>query len=117
MTQIFPNEYVTTGDAKSIDKFKPVLIPDAGNPAYRGLRGFRASEPVGPGRLIAIVAPRDVSVAEIVEAPVRTTRGLKPEGEPASYVLNLFDHLIAAASTRANRDGWALGDANYEIVR
>ena len=33
-----------------------------------------------------------------------------PEGEPTSYVLNLFDQLIAAASTRANRDGWALGD-------
>ena len=117
LMQIFPNQYVTTGDAKFIDKSKPVLIPDAGNPAYRGLKGFRAAEPIGPGRLVAIVAPKDVSVAEIVEAPKRTTRGLMPEGEPTSYVLNLFDQLIAAASTRANRDGWALGDANYEIVR
>jgi hypothetical protein len=73
--------------------------------------------PIGRGRLIAIVAPKDVPVTDIIEAPERMNKGFVAEGAPASYVLNLFDQLIAAVSTRANRDDWALGEASYEIVR
>jgi hypothetical protein len=117
LVQIFPNKYITIGEAKFVEKSKPLLIPEAGDPAYRGLSGFRAAEPVGRGRLIVIVAPKDVSVADIVEAPERTSKGFIPEGAPTSYVLNLFDQLIAAVSARKNRDDWALGEASYEIVR
>jgi hypothetical protein len=64
-------------------------------------------EPSGRGRLIAIVAPKDVPVTDIIEAPDRMNKGFAPEGAPASYVLNLFDQLIAAATARPNRDGGA----------
>ena len=41
-----------------------------------------------------------------------------PEGAPASYLMNLFDELIAAASApEANAQQWALGETGYEIVR
>ena len=117
VTQVFPNRYVTSIEAKFVERGKALLIPDAANRAYRGLKGFRAVKPVGRGRLIAIVAPRDVPVTELVEAPERVSKGFVAEGAPASYVLNLFDQLIAAMSARATRDDWALDEASYEIVR
>ena len=98
VVQIFPNRHVVSGDAKFVDKGKSVSIPDPTNPTYRGLTGFRAVEPLGRGRLIAIVAPRDAPIADIVEEPQRMTKGFAPEGAPASYLMNLFDQLIAAAS-------------------
>jgi secreted trypsin-like serine protease len=118
VVQIFPNRHVVSGDAKFVDKGKPVAIPDSTNPTYRGLSGFRATEPLGRGRLIAIVAPRDAPIADIVEEPQRMTKGFAPEGAPASYLMNLFDQLIAAASApEANAQQWALGETGYEIVR
>jgi len=118
VVQIFPNRHVVSGDARFVDKAKPVSIPDPANPAYRGLSGFRAVEPAGRGRLIAIVTPREVSIADIVEEPQRMTKGFAPEGAPASYLMNLFDRLIAAASARgANAQPWAMGETSYEIVR
>jgi secreted trypsin-like serine protease len=118
VVQIFPNRHVTSGDARFIDKGKPVSIPDPTNPTYRGLTGFRAVEPLGRGRLIAIVAPKDAQIADIVEEPQRMTKGFAPEGAPASYLMNLFDQLIAAASLRgANAQQWALGETSYEIVK
>jgi secreted trypsin-like serine protease len=118
VVQIFPNVHVTSGDAKFIDKGKAVSIPDATNPAYRGLTGFRAVEPLGRGRLIAVVTPKDASIADIVEEPQRVTKGFAPEGAPVSYLMNLFQQLIAAASARgADARQWALGETTYEIVR
>jgi secreted trypsin-like serine protease len=118
VVQIFPNRHVTSGDARFVDKGKPVAIPDPTNPTYRGLTGFRAVEPLGRGRLIAIVVPKEVPIGDIVEEPQRLTKGFAPEGAPASFLMNLFDQLIAAASARgANAQQWALGETNYEIVR
>jgi hypothetical protein len=118
VVQIFPNRHVVSGDAKFVDKGKSVSIPDPTNPTYRGLTGFRAVEPLGRGRLFAIVAPRDVAIADIIEEPQRLTKGFAPEGAPASYLMNLFDQLIAAASARgANAQQWAVGEMGYEIVR
>jgi hypothetical protein len=75
-------------------------------------------EPVGRGRLIAVVVPRDVPIADILEAPQRITKGFAAEGAPASYLMNLFDRLIAAGQNRgADTRQWALGETFYEIVR
>ena len=75
-------------------------------------------EPLGRGRLIAIVVPREVPVADIVEEPQRITKGFAPEGAPASYLMNLVDQLIATANRRgADARKWALGETSYEIVR
>jgi len=117
LVQIFPNKYLTSGGAKFVERATPLLIPDASNPAYRGLDGFRAVEPLGRGRLIAIVAPKDVAAVEIVAAPERMNKGFAPEGAPISYVLNLFDQLIAAVATRKDQGDWALGETTYEIVK
>jgi secreted trypsin-like serine protease len=118
VVQIFPNRHVASDDAKFIDRRKSVTIPDATNPTYHGLAGFRAVEPLGRGRLIAIVVPKEVPIAEIVEEPQRITKGFAPEGAPASYLMNLFDQLIAAGNSRGvDTRQWALGETSYEIVR
>jgi len=118
VTQIFPNPYVTSDDARFIDSGKPVKIPDPSNRRYGNLTGFRAIEPIGRGRLIAMVVPREVAVVDVVEDPQRTTKGWAAEGAPASYVLNLFDRLIAAAKSRApGNQHWAVGETAYEIVK
>jgi hypothetical protein len=73
---------------------------------------------LGRGRLIAIVVPPEVPIADILEEPQRITKGFVAEGAPASYLLNLFDRLIAAGNSRgANARQWALGETSYEIVR
>jgi len=45
------------------------------------------------------------------------TKGFVVEAAPASYLMNLFDQLIAAASVRGASAQWALGETSYEIVR
>ena len=118
VVQIFPNRHVASNDAKFIGRGKSISIPDPTNPTYHGLAGFRAVEPLGRGRLIAIVVPRDVPIADIVEEPQRITKGFVPEGAPASYLMNLFDQLIAAGNSRGvDTRQWALGETAYEIVR
>jgi Trypsin/Domain of unknown function (DUF4384) len=118
VVQIFPNRHVSSNDARFISQGKSISIPDPTNPTYHGLAGFRAVEPLGRGRLIAIVVPREVPIADIVEEPQRMTKGFAPEGAPASYLMNLFDRLIAAGNSRSVDTGqWALGETSYEIVR
>lgn len=116
VTQVFPNRYVTSGEARFVSRGEALLIPDAANPRYVGLRGFRAVQPIGRGRLIAIVVPKHLQVADIIEAPERVSKGFAAEGAPASYILNLFDELIAATVAGTNPGDWALGEASYEIV-
>ena len=117
VVQIFPNRHVVNGQANLIEKSKKILIPDPTNAAYRGLSGFRAVEPPGRGRLVAIVAPREIPVSEFVEAPERITKGFVAEGAPVSYVLNLFDQLAAGYAIVGGHEHWAIGEASYEIVR
>ena len=97
VVQIFPNRHVASGDARFIDKGKPVSIPDPTNPTYRGLTGFRALEPLGRGRLIAIVAPQGRADSDIVEEPQRMTKGFAPEGR----TLVLSDESLRSADSRS----------------
>ena len=108
VVQIFPNRHVASGDARFIDKGKPISIPDPMNPTYRGLTGFRAVEPLGRGRLIAIVAPKDAPIADIVEAQ-RMTKGFVP-GAHASYLMVSSISWSPPRPRGANAQQWALGD-------
>jgi Trypsin/Domain of unknown function (DUF4384) len=119
VVQIFPNRHVTDESAKFITGGKSASIPDAANPAYGGTAGFQVTEPLGRSRLIGIVAPQDVQIADIVDAPERIAKGFAKEGAPVSYLSNLFDRLLgaAAASPRGAADqSWALGETAYDVI-
>jgi secreted trypsin-like serine protease len=119
VVQIFPNRYVTAEGANLIAKGQTVSIPDPANPAYAGTGGFQAVKPLGRGRLVAIVAPRGIEISNIVDSPQRIAQGFRQESAPVSYLSNLFDALIAAATSsprEASEQSWAFGETAYDII-
>jgi secreted trypsin-like serine protease len=115
-TQIFPNQYVAREDLSLVQAGKTVTVP---GPGY-GFDYFRASPPLGKGRLITLVLPSDFSVQSFVTAPVRS-KGFVPERSATGYFMNLLQQVRGLIATRsvggASAPGLAIADTEYEIVR
>jgi hypothetical protein len=89
-------------------------------PGY-GFTGFQAVEPVGKGRLVALVVPENFPFDALVGDAERITKGFEPVNTPVNYLMNLVQQVATEAAKRSAVDGqlaeWGLGVANYEIVR
>lgn len=96
---------------------------------------IRAAEPIGTGRLVAIVAPAHFDARAVaIDAASGQTRGLKAEEAPTSYLSDLLDRIAQAkaAKTGGSRGlvvapddpvvkdeakSWGFASFEYEIRR
>jgi secreted trypsin-like serine protease len=116
VTQIFPNGWVTEKDAGRIAADVALVLPQKG----WALEWFRAREPVGDGRLVAIVVPDDFPLVTLVAAPARVGKGIGMDAEPAPlyYVATLLDQIYnATRETVGAPKRWGYLSLDYEIVR
>jgi len=114
--QIFPNEFVDREDLSLVQPGKSVTVP---GPGY-GF-DFRATPPLGKGRLIALVLPPDFPVQTFITAPVRS-KGFVPERSTTGYFMNLLLQIRAlVVAQRSNAGthapGFAVANQEYEIVQ
>jgi secreted trypsin-like serine protease len=115
VVQLFPNKF---SKAWELAADTAITIPD--NTSYR----FPAQEPVGKGRLVAIVAPKAFDADALVADPGRIRKGFGVEANPESYVMNLIQLIRNAQGSNASGvaesgplSDWAVGSADYEIIR
>jgi secreted trypsin-like serine protease len=115
--QLFPNKF---SKVRQIVANRPFGIPD--NTSY----SFPAQEPIGRGRLVAIVAPASFDANVLVADPQEINKGFEVKANPKSqsYLMNLIEQIrisqgakgfgIAASGPLPD---WAIGSVEYEIVR
>ncbi len=116
VTQIFPNKFVATDDARLIRAGEIVTVP---GPGY-GFDWFRAKLPVGSGKLLVFVVPEDFPVEKTVASEVRLAKGFEPERAVTYYLMSLTTQVYDVLRQRyrgvASVDHWAIRSADYEIV-
>jgi secreted trypsin-like serine protease len=110
VVQLLPNKEFSHSFVSAGSK---VTIPD---PA---LGGFRAVEPLGKGKLVALIVPDDFPAQALVADQVRMTRGFLAESGPANYLMNLIHQVSTTVRRRADAKlaGWGVAIADYEIVK
>jgi len=119
VTVIFPNKYTGNTDVGRIAAATTVTIPGAGY----GFTAFRAVEPVGRSKLMALVVPADFDIEQNASERGARTKGFEPVNEPTGYFMKLI-HQISAALTAPRAGGggdplasWAYTVVDYEITR
>ena len=117
VTQIFPNKFVGTDDASLIRRGQTITLPA---PAY-GFDWFRAVEPVGKSKLLALVVPEDFPIKQVVATVERLAKGLQPERAVTSYLMSLTTQVNQVLRQRsggvASADHWAIRVTDYEITK
>ena len=120
VTQIYPNQFVKSKGEGWIKAGSKVKLPDEGY----GFDWFRAAEPLGKGKLLALVAPQNFPVENLVANSLRINRGFTPEKSPTNYFMNLLQQIFRSAGVRgfaletgARNKGWGYDVMDYEIVR
>jgi hypothetical protein len=121
---IYPNQYVTERDLGRIRPGVRVAVP---GPDYPGFTSFQAVEPIGKGRLIALVVPDDFEIERYAAERGELTKGFVPRNDPPSYLMRVIRQIetaIAARSgsvgdggTRAELKRWGYQVVEYEIVK
>ena len=110
LVQIFPNEgSLNSGVSSLISAGKPLRLP--GEKA--GFR-FRATPPVGPGLLVAIVTEKNDRVWELASRH----KDLSVVPSPAAYLVEIGEALRAGASSpKISRDAdWSVATYPYKVV-
>lgn len=118
VTQIFPNEYTTTDQLATIHAGQKIVVPAEDDSC--GFIAFRAVEPLGPGKLIAIIVPDAFPIhTTVAKADAPQTKGFQPV-PPAGYFMNIMQQILSTLKTtrasQSNLDGWAWTELDYEIV-
>ncbi|MEO1609897.1 MAG: trypsin-like serine protease [Pseudomonadota bacterium] len=128
VTLIFPNRFTRGVNFGRIKAGETLTIP---GPGY-GFTSFEAQEPVGPGRLIAIVVPDDFDLESAALPPALSSeirsKGFAPVNRPTHYFMRFILQLertlrSADAAERSGSEGdglqagWALSIVDYEISR
>ena len=89
-------------------------------PGY-GFSGFKAVEPVGRGRLVALVQPESVSVDRLALVREQTAKGFEPVNEPGAYLDQLVRHVADSVGARALGTAavgeWGFALTEYEITK
>jgi secreted trypsin-like serine protease len=116
VAQLFPNPF---SDGKRVSGGETFTVPDQAS--YR----FPAQEPLGRGKLVALVVPDSFNMAAL-------KRARREKGFGVAAALSYFQNLIqlirnatgakgfGVVGTDAGDDslsGWAMADLDYEIVR
>ena len=125
MTQIFPNKFVRGSNVAAVKAGESVTIPGANY----GFDWFEAVEPIGKGRLVAILVPDDFPLAAHIASNDRLNADFGPVESPNNYVLNLIDQIhgamVKSAGNRVKpedinagsaKGDWGLTVINYEIA-
>jgi hypothetical protein len=110
VTQIFPNRFLTSDAAQHVTAGLSVTVP---GPDY-GFSGFKAVEPAGPGRLIALIVPDDTERFALVSE--QASKGFEPVNVPGAYFAQIVER-ARAATKGMNLQNWAFALTDYEIVR
>jgi hypothetical protein len=117
VTVIFPNAYTPTSNVGRVTAGERTLVP---GPGY-GFSAFRAVEPVGRSRLLALVVPEDFDVEQIASPRGLRAKGFAPVNEPTGYFMK-FIHQVSQALSRSRSGGqptldrWAYAALPYEIL-
>jgi secreted trypsin-like serine protease len=117
---LYPNKYATNPEVGRIVANSRVLIPGSD---YPGSTSFEAVEPVGKGRLIAIVAPVDFAVEDFVAENRALAKGFVPRNDAPGYLMRIIRQIevtigkqrgfVAKAGDELRP--WAYAIADYEI--
>jgi secreted trypsin-like serine protease len=119
---LYPNQYVAAGDAGRIKAGDKVAVPGAN---YPGFTSFEAREPIGKGRLLALVVPENFDIERFAADRPSMTKGFAPRNDPPGYLMRLIAQ-IETALTPPTRAGTSITDAlkrwgyaivEYEIVK
>jgi hypothetical protein len=110
VTQIFPNRFLASDAAQHVTAGLSVTVP---GPDY-GFSGFKAVEPAGPGRLIALIVPDDTERFALVSE--QASKGFEPVNAPGAYFAQIVER-ARAATKGMNLQNWAFALTDYEIVR
>jgi secreted trypsin-like serine protease len=115
VVQLFPNKF---SSARQLSADTALTIPDNGT--YR----FPAQEPVGKGRLVAIVVPDSFDSDALVANPERLAKGFAVEQVPLSYLMNLIQLIRSHMGARGfgvepteAMPNWGFASTDYEITR
>ena len=113
--QIFPNPFVSVDLVARIPAERTITVPGAGY----GFSGFKAVEPAGRGRLIALVQPDGVSADRLALVQTQLAKGFEPVQAPGAYLTQLVEHVAGSAGAKGTSGAaeWAFAVAEYEIVR
>lgn len=114
---IFPNRFVAQSKVGRLAEGERVVVP---GPDY-GFTGFRAVEPLGKGRLVALVVPVEFDITRFGAGSAAATGSFEPVETPPGYLMRLIRQIDVALSGSearlADPKRWAHGVAEYEIVR
>ena len=117
LTQIFPNQFATNDAISLVQAKQPILVPGAGY----GFSGFRAVEPLGRGRLLAIVMPQSLPSEQRAHVRAETVRGFKPVQAPIEYLDRILQQATLASrdasSSGTGMSSWGFALSDYEIVQ
>jgi secreted trypsin-like serine protease len=118
---LYPNKYVAAADIGRIEVGQTVLVP---GPAYPGFRAFKAVEPVGKGRLVALVAPANFDIEMFAAGLEVRAKGFQPVADPPSHLMRVIHQVETALASPAGSaarsrelERWGFAVAEYEIVR
>jgi secreted trypsin-like serine protease len=115
--QLLPNKYTPAHTIGRVTAGANLIIP---GPGY-GFTGFRAVDPLGKGKLIALVVPENFPFSALVGDVERVAKGFVPVNTPVNYLMNLVQQVVTEAAKRNAADSelaeWGFGVADYEIIR
>jgi secreted trypsin-like serine protease len=122
VTLIYPNQYVASSDIGRINAGVRVAVP---GPDYPGFAGFQAVEPLGKGRLLALVVPDDFEIERFAADKAVIRKGFQAVNDAPSYLMRLIrqiDSVLAiriraGATAQQEIKRWGYAIAEYEIVR
>ncbi len=119
VTLIFPNNVFAGQVTTLIRAGQQIDVPDRGHG-----NAFQASEPVGKGRLLALVVPPAFDIERFAASARIVGKDFAPVREPASYFMRLIRQIETfLSSAHANNnggdgaEGWAYTVLDYEIYR
>ncbi len=112
VTQILPNKFVPA--AAAIKAGEVVTIPGAGY----GFDWFGAVEPVGKGKLVAVIVPDAFPMEATAGEQTRVFRGFEPQRAPENYLVNIIQQITQTYQADASpQSNWGVAILPYEIVR
>ncbi len=115
ITQIFPNQFVKGEQLERVPAERAIAVP---GPGY-GFTGFRASEPVGRGVVLALVLPPSLPIDGLSLSRAQIDKGFQPVNSPVAYLNQRIGHIGGAIGDKGKGapDDWAFTRIEYEIVR
>jgi Domain of unknown function (DUF4384) len=112
--QLLPNKYTPAHTTGRVAAGANLSIP---GPGY-GFTGFLTVDPLGKGRLVALIVPESFPFDALVADAERITKGFEPVNMPVSYLMNLVQQVVTETAKRIAEDRelaeWGF---DYEIIR